>query len=338
MRQEDTSVYRCPTSGAPLRLEIDEAHNDDVRSGQLVSPDGLVFPIVDGIPDLTFPHELPFSEQQARTTYERVADEYDRYIHLTFDTFRTTEKEERARMVDRLALQPGAAVLEIGCGTGRTAPLIAERIGAAGRLWLQDLSPFVLAKAAEKVGQAPCSVHFSVANGCYLPFANDSFDAAFHFGGINMFSDIPRAFRELARVVRPGGMVVVGDEGIPAWLRDTETAKILINSNPFYRHDVPLAALPVCARDVHVEWIIGGMFYLISFRVGDGEPYADLDFPIPGARGGTHRTRMYGQLEGVTPEAKALANKARAVTGKSMHEWLDEVIRQAANRDIGESK
>ena len=68
--------------------------------------------------------------------------------------------------------------------------------------------------------------------------------------------------------------------------------------------------------------------------VGVGEPRADLDFPIPGVRGGTHRTRYYGHLEGVTPEAKRLAQQARASLGLSMHDWLDKVVREAAQRDL----
>jgi hypothetical protein len=93
---------------------------------------------------------------------------------------------------------------------------------------------------------------------------------------------------------------------------------------------VPLADLPVEARDVHLRWIIGNMFYVLSFTMGEGEPPADFDFPIPGARGGTHRTRYFGQLEGVTPRTKQLAQKAREKLGISMHDWLDDLVRREA--------
>jgi hypothetical protein len=138
----------------------------------------------------------------------------------------------------------------------------------------------------------------------------------------------------MARVTKPGGKVVVGDESMPPWLRNTEFARILMNSNPEFVYPLPLDKLPVQARKTRLEWIIGGVFYVIDFEVGEGEPKADFDFSIPGARGGTHRTRFYGQLEGVSPEAKQLAQKARVHTGKSMHQWLDEVVREAAQRDL----
>jgi hypothetical protein len=88
------------------------------------------------------------------------------------------------------------------------------------------------------------------------------------------------------------------------------------------------------ARDVVLRWVIGGVYYLLEFRVGEGEPRADFDLEIPGRRGGTLRTRYHGRLEGVSPEAKQLAERARAKTGKSMHQWLDEVVRAAAENEL----
>ena len=77
---------------------------------------------------------------------------------------------------------------------------------------------------------------------------------------------------------------------------------------------------------------MGGVFYYLSFDVGVGEPYADFDFEIPGPRGGTHRTRYYGTLEGVSLETKELATKARKKLGISMHKWLDDIVRQEAEK------
>ena len=63
--------------------------------------------------------------------------------------------------------------------------------------------------------------------------------------------------------------------------------------------------LPTEARNVQINWLLGGVFYVITFEVGSGEPSADFDFEIPGLRGGTHRTRFEGMLEGVPKELKA---------------------------------
>ncbi len=84
-----------------------------------------------------------------------------------------------------------------------------------------------------------------------------------------------------------------------------------------------------------LRWIIGGAFYVIEYEVAVGEPTANFDIEIPGPRGGTPRTRYYGQLEGVTAEAKDLALRARALSGKSMHRWLSDVVVRAARDEIG---
>jgi len=107
-----------------------------------------------------------------------------------------------------------------------------------------------------------------------------------------------------------------------------------MNSNPHYKYELPLDKLPREARNVKLEWFIGGVFYFISFDVGTGEPHANFDFEIPGARGGTHRTRYYGHLEGFTPEAIELAKKAREKSGKSMHKWLCDAVVNAASKEL----
>ncbi|HET6893449.1 MAG TPA: hypothetical protein VFH31_20290, partial [Pyrinomonadaceae bacterium] len=126
----------------------------------------------------------------------------------------------------------------------------------------------------------------------------------------------------------------VGDESMPPWLRETEFAKILITTNKQFLAPLPLEEMPIEARNVSLRWVIGGVFYLITFTVGEGEPDADFDFEIPGAKGGTYRTRYLGQLEGVTVETKSLAEQAREKKGLSMHKWLDQVVREAALRDL----
>ena len=148
----------------------------------------------------------------------------------------------------------------------------------------------MLQLARRKLAGAGGTVDFLVSNAAYLPLADASFDAAFHFGGINAFGDVRRALAEMARVVRPGGKVVVGDEGIAPWLRRKLYGRMLTNANPLYRHGPPLDRLPVGARDVRVRWLLGNAFYVIDFRVGQGPPYLDIDLPIPG-KGDSLRSR-----------------------------------------------
>jgi|SRR5579863_2165200 len=334
MHIADAEVYRSPEDGTPLSLEVIERVGDDVLTGTLRSSTGLAFPIEDGIPDFAYPPVLDEADAFARRTYDAVAGVYDEYLPLTFMTFSVQEDDVRAHMVDRLNLAPGMRVLEVGAGTGRTSRFIAARLGTSGHIYVHDISRGILLRAVDNLANESVRRSYVLSNAVYLPFPDACVDAVFHFGGLNMFSDIKRALKEMVRVVRPGGRIVVGDESVPPWLRDTAFGKILMNSSSHYACPLPLDAMPVEARDVVIEYIMGGVFYLVSFTAGVGEPTADFDFEIPGARGGTHRTRMDGNLEGVTAEAKALAVKAREKRGISMHRWLDEAVRAAAARDL----
>jgi ubiquinone/menaquinone biosynthesis C-methylase UbiE/uncharacterized protein YbaR (Trm112 family) len=336
MRLEAGNVYVCPATHNPLAVKSERATDGIIWEGALVHSSGGSYPIHEGIPYLVFPADLPPSDAETLAWYEREADNYDRYIPLTFATFGVDERTERGALIDSLKLTPDAKVLEIGCGTGRDSALIAERLGPDGRLYLQDLSPAMLKKAVERLASRPAGIEFAVANACYLPFPDDFFDAVYHMGALNTFGDIKQAFADVARVTRPGGRVVIGDESMPLWLRETEFGRILMNSNPQYRHSPPLAHLPIEARNVVLRWIVGGVFYAFEFEVGIGEPSADFDFGIPGRRGGTHRTRYYGQLEGVTPMAKALAERAREKSGRSIHRWLSDIVTEVAQRELDE--
>jgi hypothetical protein len=78
--------------------------------------------------------------------------------------------------------------------------------------------------------------------------------------------------------------------------------------------------------------VIGNAYYLVAFTVGEGEPALDLDLPIVGRRGGTHRTRFYGTLEGVTPKTKEAVIEAAAREGLSIHDWLEKTLSERARR------
>lgn len=300
---------------------------------------GNVFPIENGIPNFVYPKELPASDLFSLEWYKRNADDYDAFLPLTFETFNVSEEIERNKMLDALEIEPNHKILEIGAGTGRDSVRIASKLGKEGELFLSDISYDIFKYAVEKFEKSTeitANTQLFLANGYQLPFADHSFDRVFHFGGINTFGDVKKAFKEMVRVCKSGGRIVIGDENMPIWLRESEFGQVLMNSNPLYKDFIPFESLPVEARNVKVEWFIGGVFYFMSFDVGEGEPYANLDFEIPGIRGGTHRTRYYGNLEGITPETIDLIKKARAKSGKSMHKWLDDTLKEMAEKELGD--
>lgn len=334
MHIDEKANYRCPETKGPLRLQITDQDADNVLSGFFLAENGKKFPIDDGLPNLTFPTVLSHQDQNSREFYNQRVDQYDKYLHLTFETFWEDETTVRNGMIDLLRLQPNHVVLEVSAGTGRDSALIASRLSPNGKLYLQDISPSMLLRCRDRLQGSDVPIEFSLSNGCYLPYPDKHFDAVFHFGGIGEFSDIPRALSEFSRVTKIGGRVVLGDESMPPWLRGTRFSKIMSTTNPQFEAELPLRHLPVTAREVHLRWIIGGVFYLIDFTVGEGEPTGNFSYEIPGPRGGTHLTRVDGQLEGVTPATKALAQQAAAAAGMSMHQWLNDIVNNAATAEL----
>ncbi|THU41535.1 class I SAM-dependent methyltransferase [Niastella caeni] len=334
MKRNDANVYRCPCCLSSLSLISIKEEGDNVINGKLRCDNNHEFAIENSLPDFTWPKELANIDQQTKDLYNKLAEEYDKFASIPFQTFHTSEEEVRKDMTNRLNLQSDNKVLEIGGGDGRGALHIVKRLSKNARLYFQELSPAFLAKAHERLKEHEDIIEYSIANASYLSFPDNYFDAALHFGGINTFSEVERCLKELARVVKPGGKVVVGDEGIGPWLRNTEFGKVMINSNPLIGYEVPFKSLPVEARNVKVEWIMMGAFFLLEFTVGDGEPKANYHIPIPSERGGTHWKRYYGNLEGISDEAKKLAHEARKRSGKGMSEWLEEVVVSAAKKQL----
>ncbi|WP_438029245.1 class I SAM-dependent methyltransferase [Sorangium sp. So ce233] len=101
---------------------------------------------------------------------------------------------------------PGARVLDVAAGPG-TLSLLAAR---EARVTAVDFAPAMVERLRERAARAGLAVDAQVGDGMALPFEDGSFDAAFSMFGLMFFPDRDRGFRELFRVLRPGGRAVVG--------------------------------------------------------------------------------------------------------------------------------
>lgn len=115
-------------------------------------------------------------------------------------------------MVRRLALKPADHVLEIGPGPGWFSPEIARAI-PDGRLVLFDIQGSMLAMAEQRL-RAAGAAHFECVAGdaVSLPFEAASFDAVLLVTVLGEISDGAAALKEVARVLRPGGRVVIAEQ------------------------------------------------------------------------------------------------------------------------------
>ena len=324
----EPTIFITPDSHEQLFAHSEKGHH------YLATKTGEKYAFINEFADLTFPKSLEGKEKHTLDFYENRADVYDKFLYQTFKTHNEDETTARNGFIDRLNINADSKVLEIACGTGRDSELIAKRLGKGGQLVLQDIAPSMLKVCEKKLSGIDVDKVFCISNAAWLPFPDHYFDAVYSFGGLGEFPDIKKSLAEMVRVTKIGGKVVVGDESMPPWLRDTYFCKVLSKTNPQFLAEVPIQLIPVDARKVNIQWVIGGVFYLIDFEVGDGEPKGDFDYEVEGPRGGTLRTRLEGELEGVTKEAKELAFKAAKAKGLSMHKWLDTLVKDAAKKDL----
>jgi demethylmenaquinone methyltransferase/2-methoxy-6-polyprenyl-1,4-benzoquinol methylase len=146
-------------------------------------------------------------EAQVRAMFDRIAGLYDRMNSVMTAGLHHTW---RRRAADLTQLGPGGRALDVATGTGDLALELAERVGPLGEVVASDFSDGMLDLARVKASAVGATnVRFENANALALPYRDDEFDAATVGFGARNFSDLSAGLREMVRVVRPGGRVVV---------------------------------------------------------------------------------------------------------------------------------
>ncbi len=139
---------------------------------------------------------LRFDEKAARHTEA---------LYLTPDIV-----AQRRRVLDALQLRAGERVADLGCGPGLLVLDMHAQVGDDGGIEGIDLSPDMIALAQRRC--AGCAnIGLRAGDVAALPYGDAAFDAATCTQVYEYVSDVARALRELHRVVRPGGRVVVMD-------------------------------------------------------------------------------------------------------------------------------
>jgi len=154
-----------------------------------------------------FEPKMTITKEQARAkataTYNAASDHYDESALSFWDRF-------GLRTVDRLALQPGARVLDVCSGSGASALPAAERVTPKGRVLAVDLAEGLLDLARAKAERRGLhNIEFRVEDFEELGLPDNSFDAVICVFGIFFVPDMPGAVRELWRMVHPGGQLAI---------------------------------------------------------------------------------------------------------------------------------
>jgi demethylmenaquinone methyltransferase/2-methoxy-6-polyprenyl-1,4-benzoquinol methylase len=144
---------------------------------------------------------------EVRGMFDRIAGVYD-----LMNTAMTAGMHHRwrERAADMSELEPGAAALDVCCGTGDLALELAGRVGPDGSVVGCDFSERMLDAARAKAERRETrGVRFEWADALELPYPDASFDAATIGFGARNLADLDRGLAELRRVVRPGGRLVI---------------------------------------------------------------------------------------------------------------------------------
>lgn len=117
---------------------------------------------------------------------------------------------QRCHVLKALQLMEGERVLDVGSGPGLLAYDMAASVGHDGRVCGVDISEDMLRMSRRRCADRPWT-EYQKADATSLPYPDGSFDAAVSTQVYEYVADLPRAFAELYRVMRPGGRAVVMD-------------------------------------------------------------------------------------------------------------------------------
>lgn len=157
---------------------------------------------------------LPATE--VRAMFDRIAPRYDLMNRLMSGGLDGRWRRLAAAAAD---VSLGSRALDVCTGTGDLAFELADRVGPSGAAVGVDFSEQMLERATAKAAAKGVPATFQVADALELPFGDSEFDGATVAFGARNLSDLDRGLAEMARVVRPGGRVVVLEITTPKRLR-----------------------------------------------------------------------------------------------------------------------
>jgi arsenite methyltransferase len=126
-------------------------------------------------------------------------------------------------------IRPGSTILDVGCGSGFDLYIAAQLTGPGGRVYGVDLTEGMVLRARENLRHAGIvNAEVQQVDSESLPFENDTFDVVISNGVINLSPQKEILFREINRVLKPGGMFgfadVVLEQELPQGIADSAEA------------------------------------------------------------------------------------------------------------------
>lgn len=208
------------------------------------------------------------SDRLVLKTYARGSSWYDRFVYaVTLGS----QQRLRSRLVRKLALYPGAVVLDLASGTGLNFAAIEEAVGPSGRIVGVDLSADMLSQAYRKIlREGWTNVRLIQADiTTFRPV--EPVDTVLCTFAIGLLSDPNLGARAFVDMVRPGGYVLVADtRRVGRWYGLLVDPLLRCGGRPWIPSSIedrywsanPQTALATTTEDFHCEEWLGGTVYV----------------------------------------------------------------------------
>ena len=237
-------------------------------------------------------HDAPFGEGDPQA-WERPIRESELYLPDRRDVFNFID-ETKVRHL-RPLLPPSGTAVEVGAGSGRL--LIRLGLERAYRLVAVDYAPYAIRAVQENFARAGLVGEALLADAHALPFPDGSVDLVLSGGLLEHFREPGEVVREMARVLRPGGLfyadIVPRKPSLYRWAERTRMATDEHMAEGIYESDLPRSAWAHVIRDAglrDVRIVSAGVYppytfagherllwrYPTFFRALDGTPVADV--------------------------------------------------------------
>lgn len=210
-------------------------------------------------------------------------------------------------LVEAAGVAPGQSVLDVACGTGVVAREAAKRVGENGKVVGVDRNPAMLAVAR----RLRPDIEWREADAAELPFPDNSFDVVLCQAALMFFPDVARALGEMARVVKPEGLIAAH-----VWGR--------LESQPGYGPFVEVAARhagPEAVQLLGAYWVLGDLRKLTELFDSAGLRVTGTD-----TRLGTARFDSIDELVRTEVESTPLVERISDETYRSILEDSREAL------------
>jgi ubiquinone/menaquinone biosynthesis C-methylase UbiE len=262
------NTLRCPKCKKKLRIAEISEQKESIENGSLVCDKGHQWPVVDGIPSLLHP-PLTDKDKKWIDEYDAMAEGYDEAVLQYNEWLDIDMMEERKGITQFIPIEGPATIIDVSVGTAGNFEALADAYPKQlGRFSLHglDVSWGMLRVAQRKSKKLNLGINFVNGSVFNIPYPKNTFDIVLHTGGINTFSNIPKAMKEMLRIVRKDGFIIVIDEGISPKIRGTERGDAIVKANSLFDAKPPLEHIPDKAKDVELSYVMNETFYQLVFR------------------------------------------------------------------------